>query len=93
MFVTMVMAHSYYYFFTQNNPPSNIKKKDFNYIQGKRKKNFFVVNHLKELLCISDEKGSEASVSKKTQNRFGQVATDSELNRRKVERIPGNTGI
>ena len=45
---------------------------------------------VKELLCISDEEGSEASVSNKTQKRFGQVATDSEQNRRKVERMPEN---
>ena len=30
-------------------------------------------------------------MSNKTRNRFGQVATESELNRRKVERIPENT--
>ncbi|CAB3996394.1 Hypothetical predicted protein [Paramuricea clavata] len=44
-----------------------------------------------ELLCISDEEGPEASVSNKTRNRFEQATTDSELNRRKVERIPENT--
>ena len=48
---------------------------------------------VEEILCMSDEEASENSVSNKTRNRFGQVATDSELNRGKVERIPGNTGI
>ena len=35
---------------------------------------------VKELLCISDEEGPKASVRNKTRNRFGHVATDSELN-------------
>jgi hypothetical protein len=48
---------------------------------------------VKELLCISDEEGPEASVRNKTRNRFGHVATDSELNRRKIERIPENTRL
>lgn len=46
---------------------------------------------VRELLCISDAEGPESSVVNEKPNRFGQVVTESELNKRKIERIPGNT--
>ena len=35
----MATAHSYNSFFTQNNQPSNIRKKDYSFLQSRRKKN------------------------------------------------------